>query len=170
MKKITFLLFLVLLLFQFQCSHTDDKTEFKTAGVSYVNSEKVPIVAATLNGKPCKFIVDSGASISLVDASFLEEYGLSSVSGSTGTINGFGGASQIIDLNVATLGLGGIKFNHFFRSQNISNVLKAMPVSGVVGIIGSDFFSLYDVIIDYKTSALYLSEFHQVTVKPTIQK
>lgn len=170
MKKITFLLFFILLLFQFQCSHTDEKTEFKTTGVSYVNVEKVPIIAATLNGKPCKFIVDSGASISLVDISLLDEYNLHQVQGTPGTIDGLGGTAQIVDLSMTTLEIGGIKFNRLLRAQNLSNVLKKIPVSGVVGIIGSDFFKDYGVIIDYKTNALYLADFHQVVAKPEVRR
>lgn len=61
-------------------------------------SEKRPIIKCTVNGKPANFLVDTGASVGLIDKSKKKEFGLVCGKSYSGSIVGAGG--EIDDLFV----------------------------------------------------------------------
>lgn len=108
---------------------------------------------ATVNGEKRLWLLDNGASMSIIDADYAGKLGLIS----EGEIKGFGIAS-VFEFSFVTLPsyrVGDIRFNpqKIFYFKGLSERLYD---SSVVGILGHDFLSRFVVKIDYASKALSL--------------
>ena len=142
---------------------------FKDGKVTFVSVEKTPIVKGTLNGKEAYFIIDSGASISVLDDNQADDY-LFTLGYSEGDISGYGGQSSPRSTSEVDINIGGVDFSFrlgLYRSQDIQNVVDAIKENGgieIVGIIGSNVMKDLGIIIDYSSNALYIKDY--VTIQP----
>lgn len=140
---------------------------FSGGQVNFVAVDKVPIIKGVLNGKEAFFIVDSGASISVLDKAQVKDYNFSVGAPMDVTISGYGGQSSPDDASHINITVGGVDFNGTYRTQDITNVVSTIQsTSGVkiAGIIGSNIMKSKGVIIDYSTNSLYIKDF--VTIQP----
>ncbi len=125
------------------------------------NSENIPFyfvenniyLYVTINGEKRLWLLDNGASMSIIDADYVKTLGLKP----EGEIKGLGIAS-VFDLSFVTFPpyrVGAIRFNpqKIFSYKGLSNKLYD---SAVVGILGHDFLSRFVVKIDYASKALSL--------------
>jgi len=114
-----------------------------------------------VNGKKARFIVDTGAALSLIDANQSKFYGFDVTQlDHTNFIQGFGSKNQLlatshIKVRYRDLDLKGLKFrgsdlshlNDFLQPRNIK----------ILGILGSDYLARENAIIDYERRALILN-------------
>ncbi|MBU1053898.1 MAG: aspartyl protease family protein [Proteobacteria bacterium] len=125
------------------------------------NSETIPFYFVEnnmyfyviINGEKKLWLLDNGASMSIIDADYAKKLGLNP----EGEIKGFG-IANIFDFSFVTLPsyrVGEIRFNpqKIFSFKGLSNRLYD---STVVGILGHDFLSRFVVKIDYASKILTL--------------
>lgn len=106
---------------------------------------------ATINGETRLWLLDNGASMSIIDADYAKKLGLEP----EGEIKGFGIAS-VFDFSFVTLPgyqVGDINFSpqKIFSYKGLSDRLYD---SEIVGIMGHDFLSRFVVKIDYASGIL----------------
>ena len=121
-------------------------------------SDYLPIVEGTLNGKKCYFLLDTGASISVLDTTQIAKYGVKTVSKDDMTIGGYGGvSSDIMTLSNVNVFLSNEKLNKEFLGKDISYLIKPIRNNTgytVVGIIGNNNISSEKFIIDFKNKVI----------------
>jgi hypothetical protein len=163
MYKLLFLLNCMLISNVYQKT---EPTNFSGGQVLFVTVDKVPVVKGTLNGKEAYFIIDSGASISILDRAQVGKYKFQIGDTMNGSISGYGGESSPNEANNINLIIGDVKFDGKYRTQDISNIVSSIQSSSgikIVGIIGSNVMKKKGIIIDYDNNSLYIGLF--VTIK-----
>ena len=121
-----------------------------------------PLIKATLaNNVQANFLLDTGASINLLDYEFAKELNLS-LTLTEGKGCGAGGPiSEIYSLDNISLKIGGqhFKFDSFF-SMDFSSMKEALTATGVTeeiqGILGFGFFQMTKCFIDYTGSRIFI--------------
>lgn len=100
-------------------------------------SDKRPIVRVTINGKDTAMLIDTGASINVIDQDVLKSFGIKKRS-VMGTINGAGGTVEMWHLNNCDVKIEGIPVYQFV-SGDFSNVIASIKeetgikISGILG-------------------------------------
>lgn len=152
MKKIISILFIFALLYS--CKEPNPKeTPFENKYDQYIN---IPIVKKTIKGKRVLFILDSGANISIVDSAWYKKN--SDLFGYSETISmrvtGISGAIQIKS-NIVHAEIDDTDV--VFTTSNISPVINNLRRHGysIIGILGSDYLSDNNLVIDYRNKAVY---------------
>jgi predicted aspartyl protease len=115
-----------------------------------------PVAEVVINGKPFSFIVDTGASDSVIDVAAVEEAGLVVEGAMTGTAQG--GEIAGSRLKQASLSIGGVAIPHVR--------LFALPLAGlsagagrrIDGILGYDLFRGHVVRFDYPGRRLVIDD------------
>lgn len=125
-----------------------------------VYQKKLFFINLKLNGKNAKFLVDTGASVSLLDINQMNRYGFTQ-SYRTNSIIGLGGSinyTRIRNAKLLTKNNESVLVN--FYGGDLSTIVNNMGKDGIhiVGIIGSDFLMDFNAIIDYKNKKLELSK------------
>ena len=150
-----FLSFLFISILFFSCEGQDKSFE-GDGKVDFVASTKVPIVSGTLNGKKTYFILDSGASLSVLDDTQSESFGFET-SNSDKEAFGYGGVAKFKEASNVEITIGGLIFETDFKSQDLTGLKNLiLEVDGYVisGIIGSDIMKKNNFILDYSTSTI----------------
>jgi hypothetical protein len=114
----------------------------------------------TVNGKPAKFIVDTGAGRTLIHKAYVEALGLGVASGQQGVAIGAGGATALAQVNVSEFTIASTRtsLDQLF-AIDLSHAVKVLdPIVGspVHGIIGQDILQAQHAIIDVRQERLYL--------------
>jgi hypothetical protein len=152
MKKV--LIFLVFV-FSVFASYSQN---FKDGKVDFISVQKVPIVKGMLNGKEAYFIIDSGASVSILDENGSSHYDFL-IGESEEDIVGYGGISSPKETNNVDVEVGGVDFNGEYQSQDIANIVGAVLSNGgitISGIIGSNVMKKVGLVIDFGSRSLYI--------------
>lgn len=147
MRSIIIILFNLLLI---QCNHPTEKY------IPFVDVEKVPIIKATLNNKSCYLMVDTGASISILDITQSKSYNFKITSVSNEVL-GLGGKTNYYDLDNANVEIDSLRFVNSFKGGDLNQLVRTIRVNSgynIVGIVGSDIFKLHGFKIDYSTNSI----------------
>lgn len=153
------LLVLFVLSMFLSCNAQDNSFE-GDGKVDFITVNKVPVVEGTLNGKTAFFIVDSGASLSVLDDSQSDYFGFST-SKSNIAAAGYGGVASFGNAYDVKLTIGGKKFDTDFKSQDLSKIVDLIRENDGVeisGIVGSDIMKNYHFIIDYSDLTISLAK------------
>jgi len=116
----------------------------------------------TLNGRPIRVLIDTGAASTVVSLSLSQELGLDIVPlGRTG--GGAGGANlSIFELRGAVLLLGAVRPRpRALYAMDLTHVNQALAQKGapaVEAILGVDVFEAQGAVIDYASASLFLRE------------
>jgi hypothetical protein len=156
MKYLVILLFSLVLLLR--CNQS-------TSLNSYVRlirpTRGVPLVLGYINGKPAWFLLDTGASHSILDLDQLLRYGMYTDTVSLGEFIGIGGKSNIyIPAGLTDFQLGEKFYTVPFTSTDLSGAitnLQTFQGIRVFGILGSDFINKYGCSINYRLNVLTLT-------------
>ena len=114
-----------------------------------------------VNGKKARFIVDTGAALSLIDVNQSKQYGFKVFKlNHTNFIQGFGSKNQLlatshIKVRYRDLDLKGLKFRGSDLSQ-LNDFLQPRNIK-ILGILGSDYLARVKAIIDYERRAVVLN-------------
>ena len=117
---------------------------------------KIPIVSFEHNGKIVNFVIDSGASHSVINVSSIDEFQYKLLE-SAGGVYGIDG--KMVQTRLASIEL--TKNGHVFQ-----DIFQVLPVPGldkikekenleVHGILGSQFLKKYQFLINYKHLRAY---------------
>jgi len=138
MKK---LIITLLVIISFSCqTEKENKLDFHL-------HNNLPMINAQINGMPVKLLVDTGASLSLIDTStefflnFTRDYDVPVIIG-----DGVGGPLYIYGVKDIILEYEDKTLYVNFKGADLSDIRKN---SGIVGIIGADYLSQYNLVIDF---------------------
>lgn len=140
--------FISLLLYQCEESPTKE--------IHFSDISKVPIIKASLNNKPCYLMVDTGASISILDITQTKSYNFK-VFNVANEVLGIGGKSKYFGLSNVNVQLDSINLSDSFHGGDLSFLVKTIELNSgfkIVGIIGSDVFKAQGFKIDYYTNSI----------------
>jgi hypothetical protein len=155
MKKVIYILTL-LIITSYGCTKID--RDFTDNTVQFETVERVPIVQGTLNNKKVYYIIDSGASLSVLDESQSKTYKFNVFDNPDyGSGVGYGGIAKFKQALGVDAYIGGVKVNVIFRTQNLSILVDAIQRQNgikIVGIVGCDWLKTNKIIIDFKDICL----------------
>lgn len=121
-------------------------------------SEKRLIVEAEVNDKPAYFLLDSGASVALIDKDRKKEYGLKEGRRFEGTIIGAGGEMRNVRHCDTFVHFGGKVIPQFLLAD-ISGVVKSIKKETgieILGIISLPQMSMIGMNLDINSSEVWL--------------
>jgi len=124
-------------------------------------SSQHAIVNVSINGKQSHFVLDSGASVSVVNNDELIKFRLiptSQIDNAQAT--GLGGHVNAQSFNVDSLKIQNFKTNttHIFAMDlsHVVNALNSISSVPIAGVIGQDILVAHEAIIDIASNTLYL--------------
>jgi hypothetical protein len=114
-----------------------------------------------INGKSAWFIIDTGASVSVLNANEARHFGFqvaNTVYHPVRSINGIGGRSNVYEVSACNLAIGQLPLKYIaWHSQDLHALFQAIHENEeirIAGIIGSDVLSKYRINIHYNKLAL----------------
>src|SRR5690606_10877900 len=117
----------------------------------------IPLVLVRLNGKRAYFIVDTGASVSILNEQDARYFGFR-VRMEDKAMVGFGGMTGLNRVVSSTVEIGALTLKDFpFACQNLDHIAEVFEEHNsikVAGVIGSDIFRKYGVNINYRDRTL----------------
>lgn len=121
-------------------------------------SDKRLIIEAEVNDKPAYFLLDSGASVALIDKDRKKEYGLKEGRRFEGTIIGAGGEMRNVRHCDTFVHFGGKVIPQFLLAD-ISGVVKSIKKETgieILGIISLPQMSMIGMNLDINSSEVWL--------------
>lgn len=119
---------------------------------------RIPVVEGKINGKKAYFIVDTGASVSILNDLVSDHFGFRSISCREQSVLGLGGQANLKDAIHAVVEVGPLRIkNVTFRTKHMADfvaMIKRDENLEIAGIIGGDVFDLYNITIDFKTNRI----------------
>jgi len=119
--------------------------------ISFTLYKNVPIVTALLNNKKAYFLLDSGASINILDVSSSEKYGFTFIEDNDTTMIGIGGSKGISTVSNYNITCNDRDIKIEFVGGNLKGIRKSI---NIVGIIGSRYFKKHNAIINFNTKTI----------------
>lgn len=117
----------------------------------------VPIITFTNKNKKYNFILDTGASNSVINAEVLKHLEYTKIEGNS-QLWGMEGNVQYVEYVKMPLYYWGVEFEEEFQVVNMEesfNKIKEGFGVKVSGILGSSFFNKYDYILDFDNLVVY---------------
>lgn len=149
------ILTVILSTFLLTCEKKSNDPNIQTHMIDY---RKIPLVEGTLNGRKALFILDTGATISIIDINQIKEYNIQNTGTSEGTVVGYGGTDDMTyDLKNVDVKVGKIDFMVSFQGKNIANIVRVIKKYNnrqIVGIIGNDNISDRNLILNFRTGEI----------------
>lgn len=117
---------------------------------------KLPIVSLTNNGQIFKFLIDTGATFSVIDSNTLDKLDYSKLD-IKGNAYGIDGNIVSVDYVAMTLSHGDTKFVEQFQVMRLDafDNLKKTDNIDLTGILGGAFLKRYNFVVDYKELIAY---------------
>lgn len=120
----------------------------------------IPIIKVTLNDKDAWFIVDTGASASLVNMAVASDFGIPDFKNfyvENMQINGLGGRRAFESVS-CRIGLGPLHLRkELLKSKDLNGLFDAIRVAEsltIAGILGSDVLLRYRMVLDYESGTI----------------
>lgn len=107
-------------------------------------SEKRLIIEANVNNKPAYFLLDTGASVALINKEKIDKYNLKRGMDYKGTLIGAGGEIENVEVCNTLVDFEGTKIPQFLLAD-ISNIVKSIKKETGIEILG--IISLYQMKI-----------------------
>lgn len=111
----------------------------------------------TIDGTETLWVLDTGASASVIDSEFADALGLEK----SGTVTGQGAGStvEVAFVQMPAFSVGGIEFDpQTVASIEVSPLFRRMSELEVAGILGYDFLSRFTARVDYANETLTFYE------------
>lgn len=117
---------------------------------------KLPIVSLTNNGQTFKFLIDTGATLSVVDSKVLNKLDYSKLN-IKGNAYGIDGNIVNVDYVIMALSHDNTEFVEEFQVMRLDafdNLRKTDNID-LAGILGGAFLKRYNFVVDYKKLIAY---------------
>ncbi|MBL0743144.1 retropepsin-like aspartic protease [Chryseolinea lacunae] len=122
---------------------------------------RIPVIEAKLNGKPAFFIVDTGASVSILNEQAARHFGFRIATEGmyeAVEVTGFNGTSTMHHAGRCILEIGDLQIRSLrFKSRDMSDfssVFFDQERIRIAGILGADMLTQYNMTIDFGTKTL----------------
>lgn len=147
---------LAVLLMLGSCASTATLRENKQLRFTTVG--RIPVVEGKINGKRAYFIIDTGASCSILNQSVSDRFGFKSFIKNDDHVMGLHGEAKINQAFNCTVEMGPLKLNNvIFRTKHMDSFVSVIQTHEnieIAGIIGSDIFNRYGIAINFKSNTL----------------
>lgn len=145
----------------FSCNRPDCPDQVVSSGdtvkvIKFMSANKIPVIEGKINGKRAYFIVDSGASVSVLDIAQDDYYNFNSMPLDEEAA-GYGGVVKFYQVIAVRVAVGPSIVRTQFRSQDLSSIVELIRQHEGVrisGILGSDVWKDLDALIDYKNRSI----------------
>nr|WP_314444149.1 retropepsin-like aspartic protease [uncultured Sphingomonas sp.] len=119
------------------------------------------LVQATINGRSGSFVVDTGANVTVVDASHRQFFGISDTQGGRGAVvGGMAGATGARQVSVEGLRIGAIAARQsrvvVADMGQLLGALSRATNGTVYGLIGQDILKEHRAVVDVARPMLYM--------------
>lgn len=163
---------LVLAVGLYEVAHKAPK-EIITTGIIYNNdtvrniirfvqpSRTLPFIKVKINGKDAYFLLDTGASFTVIDENQAAKYKVRCTEIPDQEFKGIGGSNTLSETDLTSVEIEGKILITEFKASDLGAVcttLKNATGFSVVGILGSDFFERYGFVFDYNKNTLFMSK------------
>lgn len=126
--------------------------------VNLQNAGGIPIAKVKINGKEIYVIMDTGASISVIDEKSSRSLGFNVFDDPESTgIAGYGGTNVMRLTDIHEIELDGYTINGDFKTQNLTNIITAIKNNTgfeITGIVGMNFMRTYDFAINFTNNTI----------------
>ena len=116
----------------------------------------------SLDGRPATFILDTGANVTVLDARYADQYGLTEADGLPGFAIGTGNGKMAQQIPIDSLRIGPVEIRQdriaLADLGGLPGALGKITGSTIHGIVGQDVLSEHRAVIDVARSILYLIE------------
>lgn len=123
-----------------------------------LTSDYLPIVQGVINGRKAYFLLDTGASVSMLDTSQKKDFGFEAVGLDDTTIGGYGGLSlEVSKLEKYKVEIGTELMRDDFLGKDLKYLVEPIQENTgykITGIIGSNNIMRSGLIIDFKNNKL----------------
>lgn len=151
------LLFGLMILVSLTTCQKEVSNEF-TYSHQILERDFLPIVEGTLNGKKAFFLLDTGASVSILDLKSAANYNVRIGITEDMGIGGYGGVtSDVSSLSNVDLRLGSERMKDKFSGKDIQYLIQAIRKNTghtVVGIIGNNNITESKLILDFENNVI----------------
>lgn len=111
-----------------------------------------------VNGKPCLFMIDTGAGATVIDRTKQDRFGLktsctSDYAAGIGSVSALVGTEATMTINGQTIKVDSL---YLMDISFVNAELRKNQGRKVDGLLGSDFLKKHHAIIDYERKKLYL--------------
>ena len=124
--------------------------------VNFYTVGKIPVIKTRLNGKQAYFIVDTGASVSILneaEAAYYEFTVMNADVYATTEVLSFNGSALTGSVNTCTIEIGDVAIRYGnFRSKNMQDfayILQKNENIRLAGILGADLMNRYSMRINF---------------------
>ena len=127
--------------------------------IKFRTIKNIPVLEGRINGRPAFFIIDTGASVSILNESESKRFGFRCIDAEGYSVHGLDGGQSSMNeavncqVELGALKLRGVKF-HTKRLGNVVNVISQNEKIRITGIIGANVIDHYKIIIDYKNRTI----------------
>jgi hypothetical protein len=129
-----------------------------TGYLPFISIARIPIVAAKINGKNAWFIVDSGASVSLLNESAADFFGFKYNAYLEEHVHSLSGDSKLKRATNCVVDLGPLQVSHhMFHTKEMASIVAAIELHESItisGIIGADILNQFRITIDFGNNVL----------------
>lgn len=122
-----------------------------------MGTRKVPVVSFRHNNETVNFIIDSGASHSIINYSSIDKFNYTLIEDTNGTVYGLDGnkiQTKIVSVEITK---NGHVFNDLFQVLPVPGIDKVNSTEGIEihGLLGSEFLKKYQFLINFKSLKAY---------------
>lgn len=127
--------------------------------IKFRTVKNIPVIEGRLNGKPALFIIDTGASVSILNKSDSRRFGFRCTDSAGHHVAGLGGGNSEMNLAIncevefGTMKLRNVRF-HAKGLGRVVSVISAHEGVRITGIIGANIIEQYKITIDYKNRTI----------------
>ena len=139
------------------CSCTIQQPVSSSTSIDFEVHHNILIIEGYVNERWAKFVVDTGASTSLLDQNQSKKYRFSYSVDPEVRLTGFGGRTALMKTSSVLFNLKGLSSSEYsFSASDLRglNTILAQNNQKVLGIIGSDFLRHHGAIIDYSQNKI----------------
>jgi hypothetical protein len=126
--------------------------------MKFFTIKHIPIIQGSINGKRAYFIIDTGASCSILNQSVADRFGFRYFATLEGSVTGLGGSTKVSRAFNYIIEFGPLRIcNVIFHTRHLddlASVIQEQENIDIAGIIGSDIFKRYEIGINYKTNTI----------------
>ncbi len=124
---------------------------------------KIFVLAELGDGVPRAFLVDTGASLSVLSREVAAELSLETQP-RAGTLVGMGGAVPWKEAELETLRIGPYTFRDLPFAVDVPGAPSELGSVPIAGILGNNIWSQFEVLIDYKANTIELGQVGQLPI------